>query len=184
MLTLGVNPTRTGEPTRGEKRKTKFLDHLRALRERGKKAEQELKRLTGRGRDTSAPVLTADKTETQLAHPGHYAAELTADQQFLKAQVDEIDRTMADVRDQIRGLGDADEALADELSDQLVKLAKQRAALKAPIVATNPRRRCVLGSRGKRAYSRALRRWCHTLRSNPAGVGMRSAKPGTRRRRR
>ncbi len=175
------NPTRTGEPTRGEKRKGKFLDHLRALRERGKAAEQELKRLTGRGRDTSAPVLVSDKTETQLAHPGHYAAELTADQQFIKAQIDEIDHTMADVRDQIRGLSDADEDLADELSAQLVKLGKQKAALKTPLVATNPRRRCVLGSQGKRAYGRALRRWCHALRSNPAGVRVRGLKRGSRR---
>ena len=165
-----MNPTRMGAPTRGEMRKVKFLDYLRAVREKGKKAEMQLKRLTGKGKIDLPPALRADKTETQLEHPGHYAAELTADQKFLRARIDEIEGTMADIREQMRDLGDDDEALADELTAQLVKLGRQKAALREPAVATNPRRRRVLGSLRKRAYTQALRQWCGTLCCLPVGA--------------
>lgn len=165
-----MNPTRTGAPTRGEMRKVKFLDYLRSVREKGKKAEMQLKRLTGKGKIDLPPVLRADKTETQLEHPGHYAAELTSDQKFKQARIDEIENTMADIREQMRGLGDDDETLADELTAQLMKLGKQKAALREPAVATNPRRRRVLGSLQKRAYTRALRQWCGALCCLPVGA--------------
>lgn len=175
------NPKHDGTATRGETRMAKYLDHLRKVRERGLNARAELKRLTGKGRvDHSEPVLKAEKTETQLAHPGHYAPELSSDEKFIQAQVEEIDGTMADVRDRLKHLdtdSDEDEALAQELSAELVSLNKQKKELLATkgttaIVATNPggRRRVRRGRRplrggraGKRAYARALRRLCWHL---------------------
>jgi hypothetical protein len=123
------NPKRDGTPTRGERKAGRYKDHLRAIRQRGEHAAQELRRLLGRS--TGPAVLTAEKTETQRAHPGHYAPEMSSDQRFVQEQVGRIDATMAEVRDRIRGLGDADEELADQLSGQMAALAKQRKALLA-----------------------------------------------------
>lgn len=177
-----ANPKHDGSATRGEARMAKYLDHLRKVRERGLNARAELKRLTGKGRvDHAEPVLKAEKTETQLSHPGHYAPEVSSDDKFINAQVEEIDGTMADIRDRLKHLdtdSDDDEALAQELSAELVSLNNQKKALnatkgKTTVVATNPggrrrvsRGRCPLrgGRAGKKAYAKALRRLCWNLR--------------------
>jgi hypothetical protein len=154
------NPKADGSPTRGELRKVKFHDHLRAIREKGKAAEKELKRLTGYGRSTGEPVLKAEKTETQEAHPGHYAPALSEEAKFAQGQVENIDRLMAEIRDQMKDLTDDDEALADELSDKLIALGAQKKALKEAVTATNPRRRgpCFTGGRrSMHQYAGALR---------------------------
>lgn len=89
---------------------------------------------------------------------------------------------MADVRDQLRGLGDDDEALADELTAQLVKLGKQKTTLRGTLVATNPRRRRMLTDRP--GYRTALRSWIKVLRSAPVGASGVKRETRSRRRRR
>jgi hypothetical protein len=139
------NPKRDGSPTRGEMRKDKYKDRLRQIRDRGQKAADELNKLLGRGAAASVghaePALRAPKTDTQLAHPGHFAAEESSEQKFAREQIANINALMGDLRDQLRELGD-DESLADGLSEQLVKLGKQKKALQdvAGQVMTNPRR--------------------------------------------
>jgi hypothetical protein len=177
---LRANPKRDGTPTRGEKRKDKYKDHLRALRERGAKAADELNKLLGRGahRSHAEPALKAPTTQTQLEHPGHYAAEESSDQKFAKEQLSQVEALMTDVRSQMKDLGDEDEALADELSDQLIKLGSQRKALQERAkgaVMTNPRRRNPryaspsryrkMNSAAKARYRRALRQLRSTVHS-------------------
>lgn len=180
------NPKRDGSPTRGEKRKDKYKDYLRSLRERGDKAAAELNKLLGRGvhKAHAEPALKAATTETQLEHPGHYAAEQTSDQKFAQESLSQVEALMADVRSQMQELGDDDEALADELSDQLVKLGDQRRALQARVKGTpamsNPGRRYGRGRNPRytsparyrrmstdqrRRYREALRRLRATVRS-------------------
>lgn len=173
------NPKRDGTPTRGEKRQGRFKDHLRTLRDRGQKAAIELNKLLGRAapRGHEEPVLKAPQTETQLAHPGHYAAEESADQKYIREQLANVNALMADIREQLRDIGD-DETLADGLTEQLVKLGKQRTALTAMVgsgaapAMTNPRpsRRGRFRFRRfhpahKAAYRRALRELRAALRS-------------------
>ncbi len=170
------NPKRDGTPTRGEKRKDKYKDRLREIRDRGQKAADELNRLLGRGAAApvghAEPALKAPRTETQLAHPGHFAAEESSEQKFAREQIANINALMADLRDQLRELGD-DESLADGLSEQLVKLGKQKKALQdiAGQVMTNPRRytsparyrRMSMPQRAR--YREALRRLRSSIRS-------------------
>jgi hypothetical protein len=125
---LRMNPKRDGTPTRGERRASKYKDHLRSIRERGQKAGQELRRLLGR---STTPVLTAEKTETQLAHPPHYAADMSTDQRYAQEQIGRLDAILADLREQMRALpdDDASEELAEGLSAEIAKVAGQRKAL-------------------------------------------------------
>lgn len=170
------NPKRDGTPTRGERRGDKYKDHLRKIRERGQKAAEELNKLLGR--ESAAPVghaepaFKAPKTETQEAHPGHYAAELSSEQKAMREQLASVNALMGDIRDQLRDIGD-DETLADGLSEQLIKLGKQRKALMdlATPAQTNPRRRAGM-FRLRRfhpariaAYRRALRELRNAVRS-------------------
>ena len=76
-------------------------------------------------------MLTAEKTETQLAHPGHYAADMTTDQRYAQEQIGRLDAILADLRGQMRELpdDDASEALAEGLSAEIAKVAGQRKAL-------------------------------------------------------
>ncbi len=165
------NPKRDGTATRGEKRQSKYKDHLRAIRERGQKAADELNRLLGRGvhKAASEPMLRAEKTPTQEAHPAHYAPEESSDQKYARQQLANVNALMADLRDQLRDIGD-DEALADGISEQLVKLGKQRKALMdvAQPVMSNPRRRSSrrrLHPSGKARYATALKRLRSAVRS-------------------
>ncbi len=170
------NPKRDGTPTRGERRTDKYKDHLRALRDRGQKAADALNKLLGRGAAApvghAEPVFKAPKTETQEAHPGHYAPELSSEQKVMREQLASVNALMADIRDQLREIGD-DETLADGLSEQLIKLGKQRKALMdlaAPAL-TNPRRRAGMFRLRHfhpariAAYRRALRELRQAVRS-------------------
>lgn len=176
------NPKRDGTPTRGEVRAGRYKDHLRALRERGAKAADELNKLLGRGahRPHAEPALKAPTTQTQLEHPGHYAAEESSDQKFAKEQLSQVESLMTDVRSQMKDLTDADEALADELSGQLIKLGAQRRALQerakgAPAMSnprrgrnpryTSPARYRKMNTAAKARYRRALRLLRSTVHS-------------------
>lgn len=174
------NPKRDGTPTRGEKRKEKYKDYLRSIRAKGEKASAELNKLLGRGvhKPHGEAVLKAPRTDTQEAHPGHYAAELTSDQKFAQESASQIEATMADIRSQMRELEDDDEQLADELSDRLIKLGDQKRALLAKVsapVATNPRRRNPrytsparyrrMSTAQRKRYREALRQLRYTVHS-------------------
>ncbi len=175
MKRAARNPKRDGTPTRGERRGDKYKDHLRKIREKGQKAAIELNKLLGRGAAASVghaePSFKAPRTETQEAHPGHYAPELTSEQRAMREQLANVNALMGDIRDQLQALGD-DETLADGLSEQLIKLGKQRKMLMeaATPVATNPRRRGTLRFRRYHpariaAYRRIIREMSKAVRS-------------------
>ena len=153
------NPKRDGSPTRGEMRKSKHVDYLRSIRQRGRDAEASIKRLTGRGR--GEVVLRAEKTETQEAHPGHYATAPAPENTQRLAAIEAVEREMAAIRDQMQDLEDDDEALADQLSERLVDLSEKRKRLREGLVATNPgRHRGRNEWRGSRdGLARGRRRW-------------------------
>ena len=172
------NPKRDGSATRHEKRMTKYADYLRQISKRGQDAHSELLRLLGRdgakaGPDVvhAEPVLKAPKTATQEAHPPHYATETTASEEgYVKQRIHEVNLLMEDVQDQMKGLGDADEGLMDELTTQLTKLSKQRKMLKEKLeslmVKTNPRRRRYgrrMNPARARRYKQALLRFRDAL---------------------
>ncbi len=140
-----LNPKRDGTPTRGELRKDKYKDHLRKLRERGQAAADELNKLLGRGvhKPRGEAVLEAPTTETQLAHPGHFAASQSDDQRAAEIALGDVEAAMKDIRAQMQEV--EDEAIGEELSTQLIKLGQQRKALqeraRGGAAMSNPRRR-------------------------------------------
>jgi hypothetical protein len=140
------NPKRDGSPTRGELRKKKYLDHLRSLKERGDRAHKEVLKAIGRkvGQEDGTftePALKAPVTATQLEHPGHFADSPSASQQSAMDNLMAVEEEMADIRQQMEGLEDDDEALAESLSEKLTKLGAKRKSLQAQAkepAATNP----------------------------------------------
>ncbi len=172
------NPKRDGTPTRGELRKDKYKDHLRKLRERGQAAADELNKLLGRGvhKPRGEAVLSAPATETQLAHPGHFAASQSDDQRAAEIALGDVEAAMKDVREQMNST--EDEAIGEELSTQLIKLGQQRKALqeraRGGAAMSNPRRRnpryasparyARMSTAQRARYRNALRRLRMTVR--------------------
>ena len=147
------NPKRDGTPTRGELRQGKYLEHLRRLAKAGQDAHSQLLRLQGRGGSSNdmhqEPALKAPKTETQTAHPGHYApaADESSEARHIKQSLHDIQVLTDDYKSQLVELGDSDDntAEAEVVQNEIIKLAQRAKKLKTKaaelgLVMSNPGR--------------------------------------------
>jgi hypothetical protein len=150
------NPKRDGSPTRGELRQGKYQEYLRQLAKAGQAAHAQLLRLQGRGGSANEPhpepALKAPKTETQTAHPGHYAPAAAegepGEARIIRQGLEDMRVLRNDFMAQLKELGDSDEnaAEAEAIQSELIDLAKKERKLKAKaaevgLVMTNPGRR-------------------------------------------
>lgn len=177
-----MNPKRDGSMTRGEKRLAKHADWLREIADRGRKAAMMLKSL--KTVPAASHVAAAEHAAEKLseaaierAMDGEPKAVAKVEQVVEHAEAKVIRQRLEDLRILVEDLDTQikeaeamnDEALAEELMEQKVKVAKQRTALKQKAdglaIQTNPRRRTVLV--GTRAYAHALAQLKAAIRRGP-----------------
>jgi hypothetical protein len=185
------NPKRDGTPTRGEKRAVKREAWLRTVVQRGKDAEAILSRVKSapvtslaavkehvpealKVIEQAAPVAVAEAAPAIAAAVEHQEAA------YLKSRISDLNELIADLeRDIEKADAAGEDAEAEDLMEQKVKLVRQKKALKDKadglgITLTNPGRRRNPG-RGRRsgrivlvglkAYGRALRAYRSALKS-------------------
>ncbi len=186
-----MNPKRDGSMTKGEKRLQKHAEWLREIAERGRKATAMLKgmRTVPAASHVAAAEHAADKLNSatiEKAMEGVPAAVAKvetvvehAEAAFIKSRIHDISELISDLeRDIEKADAAGEDAEAEELMDQKIKLAKQRTDLKAKAtglgIQMNPRprsrRRTVLV--GTRAYARALHDLKAALRRRPSRLAV------------
>ena len=168
-----TNPKRDGSQTKGEKRLQKHAEWLRTIAERGRQATAALKSM--RSVPVASHVAAQEHAANKLseaviekAMEGVPAAvEKVADvvehaeAKFLRQQIADLTMLINSTKEEADSLGEQDEMMAQELMDQVAKMAKQRTALKAKAtglgIQTNPRRRARTVLVGTHRYAKALR---------------------------
>jgi hypothetical protein len=180
------NPKRDGTATRGEKRAVKREAWLRTVMQRGKDAEAILHRV--KSVPASAPAAVKEHVP-EAAREAATAAVAVIEQQIapavehaeaamIRSRVQDLNELIADLeRDIEKADAAGEDAEAEDLMEQKVKLVRQKKVLKDKadglgISLTNPRRRNPGRGRSRRhvlvglkAYGRALNAYRSALRS-------------------
>ncbi len=178
-----TNPKRDGSQTKGEKRLQKHAEWLRTIADRGRQATAALKamRSVPTASHVAAQEHAADKVSATViakALDGEPAAvEKVADvvehaeAKFLRQQLADLTMLINSTKEEAESLGEQDEGMAEELMEQVTKMSKQRAALKAKAaglgIQTNPRRRSRSVLVGTKRYAKALSALRAAIRHRP-----------------
>jgi hypothetical protein len=182
----GRNPKLDGSPTRGEKRRVKYVEYLRSIAAKGEEARGHIATLTGEltkpgveihkpiGKRAVARAVKGHTAEWEEKHaaelaPAAEAAPVVVERPEvlnIKSRLHDLDVLHESYLKEIKQLGDSDqnEAEIEYLHGQIADLARDKKRLRDSLAATetagaqvNPRRR---GSRrrGRRANAGRIRR--------------------------
>jgi DNA-binding protein H-NS len=182
----GRNPKLDGSPTRGEKRRVKYVEYLRSIAAKGEEARGHIATLTGEltkpGVEIHKPIGKRAVSRAVKSHTAEWekkhAAELAPASEAapvvierpevlnIKSRLHDLDLLHEDYKKQLTELGESDqnEAEIEYIHEEIAKLAKGKKQLRESLAAadvggaqTNPRRR---GSRrrGRRANAGRIRR--------------------------
>lgn len=158
------NPKRDGSPTRGEKRRAKYLLYLKSLQQTGADATKRIALLTSEVSRTVGPraikhvekLPQAEYLERRMQDDEVATEQAPAEDKpvpteakFVQSRIRDIDALIKDAQEELKSFdldSDADADLAGEVQDRIAKLAKQKRTLTdklADVMATqtNPRRR-------------------------------------------
>jgi len=178
---LKVNPKRDGSPTRGEKRRVKFLSHLKSIQAKGQDAAASIARLTSevvktKAADAYAPVgpratkrvermddvdyaTKRIEAEGGLDAPVAVTAPEPTEVKFIRSKLEDLDALLKDAQSELKDLdadNDMDADMIAEIHARITDIAKRKRTLQSKLsemaqTQTNPRRK------GKRAMVRIRR---------------------------